>query len=253
MDNLELQTILEKHKLWLQCEVGGERADLSWANLTGASLTGANLTEANLTEANLTEANLTEADLTRANLTGANLTEADLTEANLTRADLTRADLMEANLTRADLTGASLTGANLTEANLTGADLMEADLTEADLTRASLTGANLMGTCLDSDNRPTGADDSFEIQNGYAIGYRTETAGHVDKYRVGRSYSADFFSTSETECHPGLYLWPTLEQANVFNGAVPMIKVRTRPEAIHKAGKKYRCQWFEVLEVIKND
>ena len=173
MDNLELQTILEKHKLWLQCEVGGERA-----NLTGA-------------------------DLTRANLTGA------------------------------DLTGADLTRANLTWANLTGADLT--------------------GTCLDPDNRPTGADDSFEIQNGYAIGYRTEIAGHIDRYRIGRFYSADFFSTSETECHPGLYLWPTLRQSIGYRGNVPMIKVRTRPEAIHKVGSKYRCQWFEVLEVIKDD
>lgn len=60
----ELQTILEKHKLWL--EGGGkkgERANLYGANLYGANLFGAYLPKANLSESNLSGANLSGAIL----------------------------------------------------------------------------------------------------------------------------------------------------------------------------------------------
>jgi hypothetical protein len=79
----ELEVFLRKHKLWLACEEGGERANLQganlqeanlrWANLQGANLQGANLQEANLRWANLRWANLQEANLQGANLQGANL------------------------------------------------------------------------------------------------------------------------------------------------------------------------------------
>ena len=124
----ELVEILRKHKLWLNCDPSGARADL-----TGADLTRANLTGANLYRADLTGADLYGANLYRANLTGANLYRADLTGADLTRANLTGANLYGANLYGADLTRANLYGANLTGADLTGANLTGADLTGADL------------------------------------------------------------------------------------------------------------------------
>jgi hypothetical protein len=172
--------------------------------------------------------------------TRANLRGADLRDAVLCGADLRGADLCDADLCDADLCGTGLCGANLRRADLRGADLCGANLREA----------NLRGTCLDPNNTPNGADDSFVRDDEYVIGYRTEKAGHIDQYRVGRFYSADWFSTADTECHPGLYLWPTLDAAYGYSGSVPMIRVRTRPECVHKAGTKYRCQWFEVLEVI---
>ena len=43
MNNIDLKTILEKHRLWLNNEDGGKMADLSGANLRGADLSGANL------------------------------------------------------------------------------------------------------------------------------------------------------------------------------------------------------------------
>ena len=49
----ELKTILEKHKLWLDGQAGGERADLSSANLRSANLSSADLRSANLSLANL--------------------------------------------------------------------------------------------------------------------------------------------------------------------------------------------------------
>mgnify|MGYP001777623958 CR=1 FL=1 len=40
MNNIDLKTILEKHKMWLNNEDGGEMADLRGANLSGADLRG---------------------------------------------------------------------------------------------------------------------------------------------------------------------------------------------------------------------
>ena len=54
----ELQEILRKHKMCLNGEEGGERANLECANLVRANLECANLTGANLVRANLTGANL---------------------------------------------------------------------------------------------------------------------------------------------------------------------------------------------------
>ena len=45
MNQKELNTILEKHKKWLNDETDGERANLICANLTRANLYGANLDE----------------------------------------------------------------------------------------------------------------------------------------------------------------------------------------------------------------
>ena len=146
----QLNEILEKHRLWLEDEQNGERADLTGADLTGANLTGVNLAGANLTGA----------DLFRADLTGANLSRADLTGANLSRADLFRANLSRADLFRANLTGA----------DLTGVDLTGVDLSRADLFRANLTGSNLMSTRLDGSHvAGTEGVLSVSTQNPYVM------------------------------------------------------------------------------------
>ena len=56
MDASKLATILENHKKWLRCEVGGERANLRSADLSGANLRSADLKSANLSGANLSGA-----------------------------------------------------------------------------------------------------------------------------------------------------------------------------------------------------
>ena len=168
----------------------------------------------------------------RANLYGADLSGASLSGANLSGANLYRADLYRADLYRADLYRADLTEANLTEANLSGAHLIE---------------ANLSGTCLDPSASPNGGVGGFEFDGEFVIGYRTRSAGHIDIYRDKRFYSADWFSVSDTECHPGLYLWPTIELARNYSGDEELIRVRTRPCEVHKAGSKWRCRWFEVI------
>ena len=88
MTRNEISEILRKHKMWIDDEEGGERANLSGANLSGANLSGANLSRADLRGA----------DLSGADLSGANLSGANLSGANLRRADLSGADLSGANL-----------------------------------------------------------------------------------------------------------------------------------------------------------
>ena len=144
MDNLitiskhKLNSILNKHKMWLLNDPKGERANLSGADLMGADLMGAYLAEANLMEANLMEANLIRANLREANLYKADLMEADLREAFLYKSNLYKANLSGANLSGADLRGADLSGADLRGANHMGANLIRANLREADLGGAKL-------------------------------------------------------------------------------------------------------------------
>ena len=91
MTHAELQEALRLHRLWLDNDPEGVRANLS----------GANLSEADLYEADLREADLSEADLREVDLSGANLSEANLSGANLREADLSGANLYEANLREA--------------------------------------------------------------------------------------------------------------------------------------------------------
>ena len=63
MTGEQLNSILEQHKKWLDCEEGGIRADLRGANLSGANLRGADLRGAILSRANLRDADLSGANL----------------------------------------------------------------------------------------------------------------------------------------------------------------------------------------------
>ena len=84
MDNLitiskhKLNSILNKHKMWLLNDPEGKRADLRGTDLSGADLSGADLRGADLMGANLREADLSGADLRGANLREANLSGAKL-------------------------------------------------------------------------------------------------------------------------------------------------------------------------------
>ena len=68
MSPTKLQSILNKHKLWLNDEEGGERADLSGADLSGADLRFADLRDADLRGANLSGAVLSCANLSCADI-----------------------------------------------------------------------------------------------------------------------------------------------------------------------------------------
>ena len=96
MEKITQEKIAEKlrlHKMWLNNEEGGKRADFSNTNLSQANLSHANLSQANLSHANLSGANLSQANLNQANLRCADLRCADLSDANLSQANLSGADL----------------------------------------------------------------------------------------------------------------------------------------------------------------
>lgn len=92
--------------------------------------------------------------------------------------------------------------------------------------------------------------EGFEIEDNFVIGYRTRKTSYIDKYRTNRYYSADIFSTDDTECHPGLYIWPTIKRAKDWDDS-ELIKIKTKKSEVHKAGNKWRCRWFYVIGSVK--
>lgn len=88
METSKLKEILEKHKMWLNGEEGGEKANLKETDLRRVDLNGADLRGADLIGADLSATDLRGSDLRRANLSGANLSGADLRGANLSGTNL---------------------------------------------------------------------------------------------------------------------------------------------------------------------
>jgi len=140
----ELKEILEQHKLWLNDNTKGCRANLSYAYLYNANLSNANLSYAYLHNARLSNANLQNANLHNANLSNAYLHKADLSHADLSNANLSYAYLSNANLSNANLSYAYLHNARLSHADLSNANLSYAYLSNADLSRANLSNANIV-------------------------------------------------------------------------------------------------------------
>jgi hypothetical protein len=67
-------------------------------------------------------------------------------------------------------------------------------------------------------------------------------------YEVGELRESPYFSTAPTECHPGLYVCPTMSRALEWGDQI--MKVIFRPWECHKAGDKYRVRWLIVWEDI---
>lgn len=145
----DLQKILDLHKLYLEQDNRGVKADLQDANLQATNLQGADLRCANLQGVNLRGANLQDANLQGADLRDTNLRCANLLRANLRGADLRDANLSSAILRDADLSDTDLFSANLRDADLRGADLHCANLRWVDLFNVNLQGADLSGADLD--------------------------------------------------------------------------------------------------------
>ena len=89
----ELNVMIDKHKLWLNKENGGVRADLSNKDCSGLDFSNNDLSFIYLDKCNLTKANLSNCNLEYAFLFGTNLEETDLTGAILKKADFINANL----------------------------------------------------------------------------------------------------------------------------------------------------------------
>jgi len=143
MTQEKLNDIIKLHQMWLNDEVGGIKADLSYTDLSGVDLSKVNLSDADLSDANLSYANLSYANLSYADLSGTTLFGANLSGANLSETVLSYTDLSFSNLSGANLSGANLSYATLYMTNLSKADLSYANLHYANLFEANLSYANL--------------------------------------------------------------------------------------------------------------
>ena len=118
------------------------------------------------------------------------------------------------------------------------------DFSDADLSGADLSGADLRGTCLDPMVPPNCGTSDFETIDGeqWCVGYRTQNSPHMegDGYQVGELYEAPIFSTADTECHPGIFVLPTVKSAQKWGPEI--VKVIFRPWECHRAGDKWRVR-----------
>jgi hypothetical protein len=228
-------------------------ANLRYANFSSADLSCADLVGAHLEGAKFITANLEGVDFENANLRHAHLRYATLLGANLRNVNLEHGSLRNARLDDADLRGVNLSNATLRYASLRGADLMGANFRGNNLIGIDLSKANLCGTVLDPMAIPNGQADKFERLDGWCVGYRTKDSPFIGSnvYKVGEWYQAPIFSVCETECHPGLYVFP--KKGNVweytnFDIGHGTIKVLFKDYDCHKAGDKYRVREFLVWE-----
>ena len=221
----ELDTILKKHKMWLNNEPGGERANLSDANLRGANLIKANLRWANLIRADLSEANLSEANLSWADLSEANLREAYLSDANLSYATLSWADLRDADLRGANLKRANLCWTNLSEAKLdwplvcpekgsfVGYKKCRGNLiVELEIQEDALRSSSTTRKCRCSKAKVLSITDldGSEVNVEYAVSKKD--SGFL--YKVGEVVSVDDFDTNRwNKCSAGIHFFMTREEA----------------------------------------
>ena len=205
MNANDLKTILEKHKMWLNDEDGGEMADLSgidlcWANLSGTDLRWANLSGTDLIGANLSGANLSGSDLRRSDLRGA-----DLREANLSGTDLRWVQHIESaqNLfypltcpEKGEYTAFKKAGGKIVELRI-----------PADAKRLSATGRKCRAnkavvisiTTLEGD--PAGNEVRSDHDKSFA-------------YRVGETVEVQNFDENRwNECAPGIHHYITREEA----------------------------------------
>lgn len=132
MTQLELNEVLTRHEMWLDCVPGGKQADLTGQNLCGLTF-----------KKRIKNIILVNAEMRRANFENCDLTEADMRYANLRESRFLNATLKNVDLQHADLSGADMDCVNLNLAKLMNAELIETDLCHANLRGANFRGANL--------------------------------------------------------------------------------------------------------------
>lgn len=186
--------------------------------------------------------------------------EADLSSSDMHLSIFVDTDFSHAQLGFCDLRQCVFDNCDFACARLHDTDLRWAKLDNSNLRGTDFTGAALQNTCLGPENRPNAGVEGFKIESEHVIGYRTQRPIHkYDIYKEGEEYKAPWFSTSTQECHPGLYLYPTVQhvigfcESNRITG-YQIIKVRSLISDIHKAGKgpdyKWRTKKFTVIGPI---
>lgn len=230
MNANDLKVILEKHKMWLNDEDGGEMANLSRADLREANLSGTDLSRADLSRADLSRA-----DLSRANLSGADLSGADLSGANLSKANLIGTDLHNTDMHRVDLNWAELNYADLSGANLRWVQHIESarnlfyPLTcpeKGEYTAFKKAGGKIVELRIPADaKRLSATGRKCRASKAVVISITTlegdpagnEVCGDYDKnfvYCIGETVEVNNFDENRwNECAPGIHHYITREEA----------------------------------------
>ena len=216
----ELAEILSKHKIWLNKEVGGIRADLYGTDLRRADLYGTDLRRADLRWADLRWANLHWANLSGADLRWANLSGADLRWANLYKADLRGAVLSGADLSRADLYLADLHGAkNLNfpiacpeKGMFTAFKKARGYIIELEIPDDALRSSSTTRKCRCSKAKVV----SITNLDGTPSDIKSVASCHDSKfiYNLGETVEVPNFDTNRwNECAPGIHFYITRQEA----------------------------------------
>ena len=225
MNNIDLKTILEKHKMWLNDEDGGEMADLCWADLSGADISGADMRWADMSGANMSGAVMKGTDMRGAVMRWADISGADMSGADISGADMREADISGANMSGADISGANMNGVQHIESarNLfypltcpekgeyTAFKKADEKIVElripADAKRLSATGRKCRAnkavvisiTTLEGD--PAGNEVRSDYDSSFA-------------YRIGETVEVQNFDENRwNECAPGIHHYITREEA----------------------------------------
>jgi hypothetical protein len=237
----KINTIIQKHAMYLQGNPKGERVDLHTNFLSRAYLSGVYLPYANLSYADLSYANLSYADLSYANLSYANLSGTNFYHANLSGANLSYANLSETNFYHANLSGANLSYANLCNANLSGTNFYHADLSDIKIDNETigyfsvcpeegsyiawkkckynvLVKLLIPETALrsSSTSRKCRASEAVVLEViGTDIAY--SNYDETFTYKAGDTVRADGFSTNRwSECSNGIHHFMTKKEAELY-------------------------------------
>jgi hypothetical protein len=172
------------------------------------------------------------------------------------RANLSDSDLSGSDLSGSNLSGSDLRGSDLRDSDLSGSDLSGSNLRGSNLSGSNLSGSNLSGSIIDPTNKPNAIVEGFQQipgEEGWVYGYRTRATSAAGRVlQDDRIYGTEVFSTADTECHPGWYLWPSLsESKNYTQSYGPYVQVKARVIDIHKAGSKWRSRAIWIIGEVK--
>jgi hypothetical protein len=122
--------------------------------------------------------------------------------------------------------------------------------------------AVLSGTILDPDAPvpDTGLREYLAEQgvavnkHGMFVGYRTShsTSAGNNVYEAGKTYTAPVFSTSTIDtCHPGLYLYATLDECKNEYPVCSYVKVVANIRDTMLVNGSIRTKRFRVVDVVE--
>jgi hypothetical protein len=142
LSQAQVDTMCQKHLLWLEGKEGGEQADFSHKDVSYLSLSQKRLSQALFYGARCQAMDFGRSEIAYAAFNGAVCTGANFAHSSVLECDFTGARLHSAFFGNATCSGTNFQRANCTYAFFTGALLYKADFRYARLACAALLGAN---------------------------------------------------------------------------------------------------------------